>query len=127
VVLAGGLVLLSVSAFVLEPAASALQPTPNIQEVARKPDRTHTGAVTGKVVDESGKSVAGATVKLTDSVTEEVSTYTSDKQGEYKIVKLSPGVYRLQAEMDGRQSDVREVKVNNDTVTKQDMKIGSKK
>ncbi|HWX53071.1 MAG TPA: carboxypeptidase-like regulatory domain-containing protein [Verrucomicrobiae bacterium] len=92
-----------------------------------QPIREHNGSIAGKVIDASGKPVAKATVKLTDSVTQEVSTFVSGRKGAYKIIKLEPGVYTLQAEADGRQSDLIEIKVSNNAVTRQDLKLGPKK
>jgi len=97
------------------------------QAAPAEPSREHHGSIAGKVIDTSGKPIPKALVKLTDSVTEEVSTYKSGKNGEYKIINLVPGVYTLQAEAKGQQSDLSNVKVSNDVVTRQDLKVEPKK
>lgn len=98
-----------------------------IQDAPREPSRKHHGSIAGKVIDESGKPVAKAKVELTDSVTQEVSSYESGKNGQYKIINLGPGVYTLKAEADGRQSDLTQVKVSSDGVTRQNLKVNPKK
>jgi hypothetical protein len=122
-VLALAAVVLGVTGFSV--SAAGQRPAPE------QPIREHNGSIAGKVIDASGKPVAKATVKLTDSVTQEVSTFKSakgkGKTGAYKIANLEPGLYTLQAEADGRQSDLIEIKVSNNAVTRQDLKLGPKK
>jgi len=92
-----------------------------------QPDREHGCSIVGVVIDASGKRVANATVTLTDSVTQEVKTYKAAKNGQYEIIKLFPGVYTLQANADSRQSDLSQIKVSNNAVTKQDLKVELRK
>jgi len=108
-------------------SASASASASAMQNAPKEPSRKHRGSMVGKVIDASGKPVAKATVRLTDSVTQEISTYESGKKGEYKIINLVPGVYALQAEADGRQSDLTEVKVSNNVVSRQNLKVEQKK
>ena len=51
------------------------------------------GRIEGKVTDPKGATVAGATVIATDTVTNQTFTALTDKQGQYKIEGLPPGVH----------------------------------
>src|SRR5580765_4704074 len=50
-----------------------------------------TSGVTGVVTDPNGAVVGGATVKLTDTKTKLEQTTTTNDQGNYSFVKVSPG------------------------------------
>src|SRR5580700_3909430 len=51
--------------------------------------------VDGQVTDQSGAVVAGATVTLTDISTNIARTSTTNKEGRYVYVDVSPGVYSI--------------------------------
>jgi protocatechuate 3,4-dioxygenase beta subunit len=53
------------------------------------------GRVEGKVTDPKGAIVVGATVTLTDSLTNQAFTAVTDKQGAYKFEGLPAGAYSL--------------------------------
>ncbi|MFS8086053.1 MAG: carboxypeptidase regulatory-like domain-containing protein [Acidobacteriota bacterium] len=53
------------------------------------------GSIAGKVTDPKGAIVIGATVTLTESLTNRVFTSTTDKQGHYKFEGLPAGAYSL--------------------------------
>ena len=75
-----------------------------------------TGALTGTVSDQSGKSVPNATVTLTNSGTNQERSTTTGADGVYKFSLLSPGTYRVRfaaagfksAEVSGVVIDVTE-------------------
>src|SRR5579864_6288022 len=58
-------------------------------------------SVIGSVSDESKAVVPGATITATNLATGGVSTAISDERGEYRLLKLPPGRYKLQAELPG--------------------------
>ena len=59
------------------------------------------GSLTGTVTDASGAAVAGATVTLTNTATEEKQIQSTGETGLYSFVNLSPGDYRLVVEKNG--------------------------
>jgi uncharacterized GH25 family protein len=92
-------------------------PDPTVQASPDNPDRKHKGSVTGTVVDELGKPVNKATVELTDVVTEEAaSSVTTGDNGRYEFSGLLPGNYRIHAKKGEKESEVVEIKVDNDPV-----------
>jgi len=60
-------------------------------------DRT----VRGKVTDESGKPLAGATVTITDVQRGVSQTLKTDSDGAYIAINLLPGTYTVRAEVKG--------------------------
>jgi hypothetical protein len=56
---------------------------------------TNTGTVAGTVTDPSGAVVGGATVTLTDTGTRSARNATSNDQGRYIFVDVTPGTYDL--------------------------------
>jgi hypothetical protein len=59
------------------------------------------GRILGTVTDQSGGSVAGATVIVTDVNRNASRTLTTDQSGEYNAPNLLPGSYRVHAEAKG--------------------------
>jgi hypothetical protein len=62
---------------------------------------TNTGTVVGTVTDQSGAAVSGAVITLTDLATNEVHTEKTAKSGQYVVVNLPPGEYRITATKEG--------------------------
>lgn len=56
---------------------------------------TSTGTLAGIVTDASGAVVSGATVTLTDNATKTSRTATTNGQGRYIFVDVTPGTYEL--------------------------------
>src|ERR1044072_7444225 len=56
-----------------------------------------TVTITGKVTDQNGAIVPGATVKATRDDTKLERTVVTDGDGKYKIIQLAPGKYKLTA------------------------------
>ena len=56
---------------------------------------TSTGTLAGSVTDPSGAVVSGATVSLTDTATKSTRTATTNGQGRYIFVDVTPGTYDL--------------------------------
>jgi outer membrane receptor protein involved in Fe transport len=61
----------------------------------------NTGRILGVVTDQSGGNVANATVTITDVARGVSQTLTTDSDGAYVAINLSPGTYTLRAEYKG--------------------------
>lgn len=57
--------------------------------------------VTGIVKDQSGAVIAGASIKLVNTITGEERTLTTDDQGDYRCDNLSEGIYMIGVEVPG--------------------------
>ncbi len=60
-----------------------------------------TGNINGRVLDDQGAAIPGATVTATNSATGFVRTDVSDAEGLYRLTALPVGVYDLVAELQG--------------------------
>ena len=82
------------------------------------------GRLEGKVTDPKGATVAGATVTITDPVTNQVFTALTDKQGRYKFEGLPDGAYSMVVSATGF-SDTRNdgVKIQDGTVNTIDVTL----
>jgi hypothetical protein len=65
-----------------------------------------TGNITGTVLDEQGAVLPGVLVTLTGA--DRTATFTTDVDGRYRFMALPPGMYRIQAELPGFATIVRE-------------------
>src|SRR3989442_1665313 len=65
-----------------------------------------TASLRGAVSDEQGAPVAGAKVLVKNQATGEERTTQSDLRGEFQVVSLPVGVYRLEVRADGFQTKV---------------------
>ena len=54
-----------------------------------------TGNIEGRAVDPNGASVAGTTVTATNQDTGFTKTATTDDEGNYRLILLPPGRYRV--------------------------------
>lgn len=59
------------------------------------------GAIVGTVTDTTGAALPGATVTVTNNATAQVRTVTSDAQGNYSILSLPRGEYKLEIDDKG--------------------------
>ena len=59
------------------------------------------GTLVGNVKDESGAAVPGATITATETRTNIARTAISNETGNYRFNNLSPGIYRVDAELVG--------------------------
>lgn len=55
--------------------------------------QTVTGKLAGTVTDPSGAVIAGATVSLTNVLTSQARSQTSDKSGNFTFTEILPGTY----------------------------------
>jgi hypothetical protein len=63
--------------------------------------QVRTASLNGTVTDESKAVLPGATVTATEAATGRPSQAVTDERGEFHILSLSPGIYRIQAELSG--------------------------
>lgn len=82
------------------------------------------GRIEGRVTDPKGAIVVGATVTVTDPITNQSFTALTDQQGRYKLESLPAGSYSLVVAAPGF-SDARrdEVKLEDGAVTTVDIKL----
>src|SRR3954471_11927577 len=66
------------------------------------------GGITGRIADGSGGRLPGVTVTATNVATKVASTTTTNGEGDYTILYLTPGVYTLTAELSGFKKVVQE-------------------
>jgi len=66
------------------------------------------GAITGRITDQSGASLPGVTVIATNVATNVETTTTANNQGEYNLLYLTPGTYRVSAELSGFKKLLRD-------------------
>ena len=70
-----------------------------------------TGVIAGVVRDTSGGAVPGATVHVVNEDSKAASDAVSDGQGAYSVTGLAAGRYRVEASLDGFETNVRQVTV----------------
>src|SRR5436305_15007204 len=63
-----------------------------------------TGSVTGRVVDQQGSAVPGATLTAKSPSTGFTRTEVSDAEGLYRLNALPVGIYEVTAELQGFQT-----------------------
>jgi len=66
-----------------------------------------TGRVLGTITDQSGASVGGATVVVTDTERGTSRSLTTDASGDYAAPDLTPGTYKIRVEARGFKSEER--------------------
>ena len=66
------------------------------------------GGISGRVTDSSKGRLPGATVTMTNVATNVASTTTTNGEGDYNILYLTPGTYTLTVELSGFKKMVRE-------------------
>jgi hypothetical protein len=89
--------------------------------------QSYTGTITGTVKDTSGAVIPRATVTITNEQTARQEVTTSDFEGRYTSVPLSPGEYRVEATLPGFRGVVRtgvNVQVNSTLVIDFTLEVG---
>ena len=66
------------------------------------------GAITGRITDESGGALPGVTVIATNVATNVATTTTTGGEGDYNILYLTPGNYKVTAELSGFKKLLRD-------------------
>jgi hypothetical protein len=80
--------------------------------------------VTGKLVDESGASLPGATVTVTSKATGAVRTVASENDGSFTVTNLGPGSYKVSAELSGFSTRSRDIVLGLAQVENVDLTLG---
>jgi hypothetical protein len=63
-----------------------------------------TGQISGTVTDTAGAVIAGAKIKLTHELTQQIQNYSTDGSGTFLFTNLIPGDYRIHVEFPGFKS-----------------------
>jgi len=71
--------------------------------------QTETARIQGTVTDQSGASVAGATVKVTDLSTNRVVTVQSNEDGSFSALSLTPGRYAIEVTQSNFKTTKQEI------------------
>ncbi len=66
--------------------------------------QTSQGTIQGRIIDQSGGTIAGAMVTVTDVARGVTRTITSDSAGQYIAADLTPGTYTVRAVANGFQT-----------------------
>src|SRR5580704_1521774 len=88
---------------------------------------TSSGTVAGSVTDQSNAVVPGATVALTDSSTNIARTTTTNKEGRYIFVDVTPGIYNIAVTKSGfatTKTEKQEVKVGESITLNLSLQVG---
>jgi hypothetical protein len=88
---------------------------------------TSSGTVAGSVTDQSNAVVPNATVSLTDSSTNIARSTTTNKEGRYIFVDVTPGVYNLAVTKSGfatTKTEKQEVRVGESITLNLSLQVG---
>jgi hypothetical protein len=78
---------------------------------ARAQQTVDVGSVSGRVLDESGGSIPGATVTATHQATNIVSSAITDSEGHFRLPYLKIGVYEITVSLAGFRDSTRRLSV----------------
>src|SRR6185295_4549923 len=82
------------------------------------------GRIEGKITDPKGAAIPNAAVTVTNDVTKQEFTATSDSQGKYKVEGLPAGIYTVRVAVKGFNEGQRtEVKVADDSAATVDVRM----
>ena len=86
--------------------------------------QANSSSVVGTVTDESGASVPGAMVTVTNNGTQAVRTVETNERGDYSVTALDIGIYEVSAELEGfRRAVATDVRLEVDLVRRQNMTL----
>jgi hypothetical protein len=83
-----------------------------------------TGTLRGTVTDSQGAVTPGVTVLIRNQATGVERTVVSDETGLYVAASLQPGMYRVEAQLQGFQTQSKDVQVDVAETVVLDMKLG---
>ena len=86
--------------------------------------QTATGTIVGRVLDGTGAAVPNAQVALADLVTGMVRNTTSNSEGEYRFMVVSPAKYRITASAQAFMPGVIEIEVRVGAAVRADVTLG---
>ena len=82
------------------------------------------GTIQGKVTDQTGALIPGATVTVTQQGTNSTQTVTTNEDGEYVFAQLQPGTYAMKIEAPSFKTAVNsEVTLETDQNLRFDIKL----
>ncbi len=90
--------------------------------------QTSQGTILGTVKDPSGGAIAGATVTITNTGTNDTRTATTGPDGEYRVPALQPGLYTVKVETAGFKTltvSAQNLVVGQEMVVNATMEVGS--
>ena len=83
-----------------------------------------TGALRGTISDAQGGATPGVTIVIRNTATGVERTVVSDASGLYEAASLPPGPYRIEAQLQGFQTQARNVEVDVAQTVVVDIKLG---
>jgi hypothetical protein len=84
--------------------------------------QSFTGTIVGTIKDPTGAVLPGVGVKLTRTDTGQARNVATDERGDYTFVQLPVGPYRIEAELPGFKTEVRDgITVRTDVTSRVDM------
>lgn len=87
------------------------------------PTPAQAGSVTGRVADQTGGVIPGATLTLTDQQTKSQQTAIAGSNGRFTFANLPPGDYELMARLSGFKSVVNAVNVSSGNAVDQEITL----
>lgn len=80
--------------------------------------------IVGKILDQSGAAMPGATITVTSKETGTVRSDVAGGDGTFTVTNLGPGTYEVKAELDGFQAVTRTVVLGVGQVSAQNLTLG---
>ncbi|OFV99113.1 MAG: hypothetical protein A3H28_15185 [Acidobacteria bacterium RIFCSPLOWO2_02_FULL_61_28] len=99
-----------------------------VLSVAPMPAQVVTGAITGRVTDNTGAVIPGATVQVQNVETGLARNTTSDAAGRYEVRNLPPGSYTVTVQQTGFRTEVRSgitLSVGSEVAMNVELSVGS--
>ncbi|HVG18912.1 MAG TPA: carboxypeptidase regulatory-like domain-containing protein, partial [Blastocatellia bacterium] len=81
------------------------------------------GSITGRVTDQNGSVIVGASVKALNVASGRAAIAKTDSAGEYRITRLQPGPYRLSASSEGFAAVARSLTLHGSEVITKDLSL----
>jgi outer membrane receptor for Fe3+-dicitrate len=86
--------------------------------------QSNTAIIRGVISDKTGAVVAGAKIRLTNSITNYAQETVTDPQGAYRLIDVPFNDYKLNVEASGFEADNREVIVRSNLAQRVDVQLG---
>jgi len=86
--------------------------------------QSNTAIIRGVISDKTGAVVAGAKVRLSNSITNYAQETVTDSQGAYRLIDVPFNDYRLNVEASGFEAETREVIVRSNLMQRVDVQLG---
>lgn len=86
--------------------------------------QSNTAIIRGVISDKTGAVVAGAKIRLTNSITNYAQETVTDAQGAYRLIDVPFNDYKLNVEASGFEAETREVTVRSNLAQRIDVQLG---